>query len=374
MSQQQFQLLEINLITAQDLAPVSKSMRTYAVVWVQPERKLTTRVDQNGHFNPTWNEKFVFRVDNGFLNDEESSIMIEIYAVAWLRDVLIGSVRVLISNLFDSDFGSNTRFTALQVRRPSGRPQGIINMGVALLSSTMRSMPLSTELSSTAVEFNDLMDVKTRNVNDQDNHKPKQQVIRLRRIQSDVTDRTTEETPKKCGNGGSICYGGNGSICNSSAMSISEIITTTKQKENSGSMVNGSLCNSDVGPSASVVAAAIAKGLYRTPQPQHGKENTILKNWTEQESEEGLRMKLERWKTELPPVYDHEKQRMLSKSTERRQRRRGRSESGLFSCFGNAFGCEISITCGGNSKRKVNGNGKVCHLSSVDGNYSQSFI
>jgi len=233
MSQQRLQLLEINLISAQDLAPVSKSMRTYAVVWVHPDRKLTTRVDQNGHFNPKWNEKFVFWVDNAFLNDEESSIMIEIYAVAWLRDVLIGSVRVLIGNLFDSDFGSNTRFTALQVRRPSGRPQGIINMGFALLSSTMRSMPLPTELCSSAVGFNDLMNAKTRNVNDQDNHRQKQ-VIRLRRVQSDVTDRTTEETLKKCGNGGSICYGGNGSLCNSSAMSISEIITTTKHKENIG--------------------------------------------------------------------------------------------------------------------------------------------
>ncbi|XP_038695750.1 uncharacterized protein LOC119992969 isoform X2 [Tripterygium wilfordii] len=343
-------------------------MRTYAVVWVHPERKLTTRVDQSGYFNPTWNEKFVFRVDNVFLDDKESSIMVEIYAVAWLRDVLIGSVRVLISNLFDSDLGSNMRFTALQVRRPSGRPQGIINMGVALLNSTMRSMPLFNELSSSAVGFNDSMDAKTHNVNDQDNHK---QVISLRRVQSDVTDRTTDEHPKKRGNGGSICYGGNGSICNSSAMSISEIITIRKQKEKDGSMVNGSLCNSDVGPSASVVAAAIAKGLYRTPQSQHGKENTILKNWTEQESEEGLKMKLERWRTELPPVYDHDTQRMLSKSRQRRERR---SDSGLFSCFGNVFGCEISITCGGNSKRRVNEDGKVCHLSSVDENYSQSFI
>ncbi|XP_038725095.1 uncharacterized protein LOC120016409 isoform X2 [Tripterygium wilfordii] len=345
-------------------------MRTYAVVWVHPERKLTTRVDQAGHFNPTWKEKFVFRVDNAFLDAEESSIMIEIYAVAWLRDVLIGSVRVLISNLFDSNFGTNMRFTSLQVRRPSGRPQGIINMSFALLNGTMRSMPLCPELSSSAVGFNDLMDAKTRNVNNQDNHK---QLIKLRRIQSDVTDRTTEENSKKRCNGGSICYGGNGSICNSSVMSISEIITTTKQKEKSGSTVNGSLCNSDVGPSASVIAAAIAKGLYRTPQPQRCKENRILNNWTEKESEEGLKMKLERWRTELPPVYDHDTQRMLSKRRQRRRRER-RSGSGLFSCFGNAFGLEISVTCGGSSKRRVNGNGKVFHLSSVDENYSQSFI
>ncbi|KAI9187271.1 hypothetical protein LWI28_026203 [Acer negundo] len=38
---------------------------------------------------------------------------------------------------------------------------------------------------------------------------------------------------------------------------------------------------------------------------------------------------------------------------------------GLFSCFGNAFRCEISITCRGGNKKKSNG--KVCNLSSDDG-------
>ncbi|KAJ6291995.1 hypothetical protein OIU76_023982 [Salix suchowensis] len=102
-----FQLLEINVISGQDLAPVSKSMRTYAVVWVHPGRKLSTKIDQNGHINPQWNEKFVFRVDETFINAENSSIMIEIYAAAWLRDVQIGSVRVLISNLFPSNYNNN---------------------------------------------------------------------------------------------------------------------------------------------------------------------------------------------------------------------------------------------------------------------------
>ncbi|TXG66101.1 hypothetical protein EZV62_007376 [Acer yangbiense] len=37
---------------------------------------------------------------------------------------------------------------------------------------------------------------------------------------------------------------------------------------------------------------------------------------------------------------------------------------GMFSCFGNAFGCKILITCGGGNKKKSNG--KVCNLSSDD--------
>ncbi|CAL1382666.1 unnamed protein product [Linum trigynum] len=67
------------------------------------------------------------------------AIMIEIYAAAWLRDVQIGSVRVLISNV-----QIDVQIVALQIRRPSGRPQGT----------------LYTELSASGVGFNDLLDAK----------------------------------------------------------------------------------------------------------------------------------------------------------------------------------------------------------------------
>lgn len=350
-----FQLLEINVISAQDLATVSKSMRTYAVVWVHPERKLTTRIDQNGHTNPQWNEKFVFRVDDTFLNSETSAIMIEIYAAAWLRDVQIGSVRVLISNLFPSNNNnSKMRFVALQIRRPSGRPQGILNMGVQLLDNTMRSMPLYTELSASAVGLNDLIDAKTTT-----KQSIEQKTAELRRTQSDHTDFTT--TGDEFGLKGSVnaksSVVNGGSLVNSSAI----IRTGNKDKDPgtsgnaNGSVVNGSIC-SDVGPSASVVAAAIAKGLIKTPgnagPPTKSGGSSILEDWTENDSVEGLRTKLERWRTELPPIYDSDKKKMMSKSRRKQHRRRRSENSGLFTCFGNVFGFEISITCGGGNTGK----------------------
>ncbi|KAJ6744294.1 INGRESSION PROTEIN FIC1 [Salix purpurea] len=355
-----FQLLEINVISGQDLAPVSKSMRTYAVVWVHPGRKLSTKIDQNGHINPQWNEKFVFRVDETFINAENSSIMIEIYAAAWLRDVQIGSVRVLISNLFPSNYNNNKmRFVALQVRRPSGRPQGILNMGVQVLDSTMRSMPLYTELSASGVGFNDLINAKTTGKT------LEEKSANLRRTKSDRTDpTTTDESGLREGGVRSL----GGSLINSS------VVKPSVKENGNGSIVNGSLC-SDVGPSASVVAAAIAKGLIKPPANagQHdtdGAGSSILEDWTENDSAEGLRTKLERWRTELPPIYDNDLRKMQSRGRHRKQRRR--PEGGrLFSCFGNAFGCEISITCGGRNNKKRYGNHKVCHLSSVD---SQSYL
>ncbi|OWM68385.1 uncharacterized protein LOC116210530 [Punica granatum] len=173
-----FQLLELNIISGQDLAKVSRSMRTYAVAWVHPDRKLSTRVDSKGGNSPTWNDKFVFRVDDEFLKSDTSGVMIEIYAVHWFKDVLVGRVRILVGNLvptpsrtFRHQPHHGMRFVALQVRRPSGRPQGILNIGLAILDSSMRSMPLYRELSASAVGYLDLMGEQNPNP-DNHNHQP----------------------------------------------------------------------------------------------------------------------------------------------------------------------------------------------------------
>ena len=61
-----YQLLELNVISAQDLAQMDRSMQTYAVAWIDPDHKLSTRVDSQGGTNPTWNDKFVFQVEKDF--------------------------------------------------------------------------------------------------------------------------------------------------------------------------------------------------------------------------------------------------------------------------------------------------------------------
>ncbi|KAK7343988.1 hypothetical protein VNO77_13161 [Canavalia gladiata] len=197
-----FQLLELNVISAQDLAPVGRNMRTYAVAWVHPDRKLSTRVDTQGHTNPTWNDKFVFRVDDDFLFADTSAIMIEIYALHWFRDIHVGTVRVLVGNLLpppSRPFHNNRaplgmRFVALQVRRPSGRPQGILNVGVAVLDSSMRSMPLYT-LNSSAVGYRHLMG--EQDAYDQHNHMSPYVVAdskpELRRTKSDTSSMIGSE-------------------------------------------------------------------------------------------------------------------------------------------------------------------------------------
>nr|GLL40679.1 uncharacterized protein LOC109192275 [Ipomoea trifida] len=288
-------ILEITLISAQDLASVSKSQRTYALIWVNPNKKRSTSIDSKGLTNPTWNHKFSFRVDHDFLGSDDSAVNVEIYSVSWFRDVLVGTVRINVKHLLapptpsiTQEGNKNERFMALQIRRPSGDPQGMLNMGVALFNSASRSKPVYSEVSGTSSDCRDLLEKK------------------MRKFFPD--SETAGEFPAK-----------KGSVCNGSAV-------------NGGSEV----C-SDIGPSASVVAAelmnsnpppppAAAAAKTTADQPPKGAcgESLILEELTAEEAAaKGM--------TKQPGV-----------------KKKGR----LVSCFGNAYGFEVTIVCGQSKKQK----------------------
>ncbi|KGN56448.1 uncharacterized protein LOC101212280 [Cucumis sativus] len=127
-------VLEINLISAQDLKIPSNHFNpkhTYAVAWVHPSHRLRTRLDTIGGENPTWNDKFLFRVSPEFLARETSGVSIEIYSLGRFCDTLVGTVRFLIGNVIaPNDCSTTPSFTAVQVRRPSGRFHGVLNVAV----------------------------------------------------------------------------------------------------------------------------------------------------------------------------------------------------------------------------------------------------
>ncbi|XP_047952926.1 uncharacterized protein LOC125198650 [Salvia hispanica] len=132
------QILEINLISAQGLKPPPSNLRkmqTYAVTWVNPASKLRTRVDSLGGENPTWNDKFLFRVSDHFLSGDTSAVSVHIFAVGYITDVLIGTIR-----------------------RPSGRFLGALNIAAAVYYSA--DYPILDKLS--AVSFRALTEKKAR--------------------------------------------------------------------------------------------------------------------------------------------------------------------------------------------------------------------
>lgn len=468
------QLLEINIISAQDLELVSKSMKTYATAWMNPRRKLSSRVDEEGTNNPTWNDKFVFRVEEEFLRQDTSAVMIEIYSKHWFRDVLVGTVRCLVGNLIPQPGGRaqngqgyiGMRFVALQVRRASGRPQGILNIGVALLDSSMRSMPLYTQPAMSAVGYHDLMEDpptlpeytgngaamlrRSRSERSEamfDNFSPGSSMIivkgKVEAKESSILSITECMVPiegvKKAGKASSVICGaelreeprrrpkklGKASSVVSDSMVSKETISFSKagaaadlkkgaserpdsptqkvvdvkslakifdannvdqtkdklpvatigkpQKINGADNSvpqqqkyvigtpaikkgNPAWSDSEVGPSPSEVAAVMAERRY----PLEDNQSSVLDGWSMDESVEGLRSKLERWRMELPPLYDGATTTGDASSTYKSSGQRSRKnnkdkESGLFSCFGNIFGYECQCVCGkppGGKKRR----------------------
>ncbi|CAJ1968079.1 unnamed protein product [Sphenostylis stenocarpa] len=430
-----YQLLELNVISAQDLAPAGRSMRTYAVAWIDPDRKLSTRVDSEGRTNPTWNDKFVFRIDQDFLYDQESVITIDIYALHWFRDIHVGTAYVLSSDLLPPSSQpqppQNTykpmgmRFMGLQVQRPSGRPKGILNVGAAIIDSSMRSMPLYTQ-KSPIVGY-------SRDDHDQPTHQPKPE---LRRTKSDSSSMLGSEAiaPEPQAKA-------KRKKANSHVVIPSKISTKSKKKASSilsGSYVNkfsrkkakvtshdsqnnfnarvnvdyhvkstpmrtyhnndhnyiGSakgtpfhpfamtdmameygtpyrsnlghrpfMTDSELGPSASEVAAVVAR------LPMEEGEKSTVGGWSLEDSVEGLQPKVERWQTELPTVYDGIDDVIGSKKRGKHPRRQA-DGNGLFSCFSVICGVECSIVCGSGG----GGGGKKHRRHRVQSVDNESFV
>ncbi|KAF5187096.1 Calcium-dependent lipid-binding (CaLB domain) family protein [Thalictrum thalictroides] len=331
------QLLEINVISAQDLALISRNMRTYAIAWVHPKRKLSTRVDSKNSNNPSWNDKFVFRVDESFLRSDTAAVMIEIYAVKWFRDVRVGSVNVLVGNLLPPNqaqpHNPGMRFVALQVRRPSGRPQGILNIGVALLDGHMRSMPLYTQLSASAVGYRDLMGEEHHSPNHHP-HFPHNKSGFMRKTRSERQSNVTDiDYPRK---------------------SVNTFLSTEYGDPPLVTITTGSTWSeSDVGPPASTFGAgATADDLFTLPETG----GDVIDEWDPEKigTIEDLKTKLERWKTELPaqpivpvrPPSTNYGSFNKSKSHKVGHRRRHTDGGSLFSCFGDSYGFECSVSCG----------------------------
>ncbi|KAH7841856.1 hypothetical protein Vadar_017415 [Vaccinium darrowii] len=116
-----------------------------------------------GAENPTWNEKFLFRVSSRFLNGETSAVSVEIYAVGFINDPLIGTVRFLLNSHLSSAASGvgidSPAFTAVHVRRPSSRFQGVLNIAVTILDGLEFGAVVG---SSPAICFRDLMEKSRR--------------------------------------------------------------------------------------------------------------------------------------------------------------------------------------------------------------------
>ncbi|KQK01328.1 uncharacterized protein LOC100843074 [Brachypodium distachyon] len=170
-------LLEVTVISAQDLhrgrlGLGRRRVRAYAMAWTDGARKLRTGVDLAGGADPTWNDRFLFRVDPGFLRSETASVAVEVRGARSLLggDAVLGHTRIVVSAFVSASRGDGRpiggrQVAALQLRRPrSLRPQGIVNVAVALLDGATHAVPpvYNAPGSPDAFAVKDLMAVAAR--------------------------------------------------------------------------------------------------------------------------------------------------------------------------------------------------------------------
>eukprot|EP00250_Pteridium_aquilinum_P025343 c3061_g1_i1 orf=485-1366(+) len=125
--------LDLNIISAQGLkrSRFGGKIQAYALAWINPHTRLATHVDMDGDVDPSWNTTMTFFISKHLLSKETSCLIsIEIYNKGHLIDTLLGTVGVLVSNLLNRGMcHGGTQLCALQIRRPSGRAHGILNIG-----------------------------------------------------------------------------------------------------------------------------------------------------------------------------------------------------------------------------------------------------
>lgn len=130
--------IEVMIISAQDLKNVKHvtKMRTYAVVYVQKDHVTKTQVDEHGGTNPTWNEVVTVRFKEGLPeSDVMAALNVDIYSHGHVREKPVGSARVLLCDVLKGGDASEAldnpiQCITVQVWRPSGRPQGLLNLWV----------------------------------------------------------------------------------------------------------------------------------------------------------------------------------------------------------------------------------------------------
>lgn len=124
--------LDITVVSAKHLKNVNwrhGDLKPYAIFWIDSDRKLATKPDDAGSIRPVWNERFTLPVNVPL---QDSLLTLEIYhsKPSETPKPLVGSLRFPLSELVDADDFNPIR--SLELRRPSGRPQGKIRLKLAL--------------------------------------------------------------------------------------------------------------------------------------------------------------------------------------------------------------------------------------------------
>jgi len=106
--------------------------KPYAVVWVDPKYKSSTRVDEEGDTCPSWNETFFIPLPPD--NNDDNKLYVDIVHAGREENTkpLIGSAHLSLLDVID-DVGLGVPLVkTLKLKRPSDRPHGKLDVTVTV--------------------------------------------------------------------------------------------------------------------------------------------------------------------------------------------------------------------------------------------------
>lgn len=128
--------VEVTISSAKDIKNVNwrnGPNKPYAVVWVDPKYKSSTRVDEDGDTCPTWNETFVIPLPPAN-DDDDDKVYINIVHAGGEKNTkpLIGSAHLSLRDVIDDVGFDIPAVKTLKLKRPSGRPHGKLEVTVTV--------------------------------------------------------------------------------------------------------------------------------------------------------------------------------------------------------------------------------------------------
>lgn len=133
--------VEVAITSAKDLKNVNwrhGKLKPYAVVWVDPQSKRSTHVDDGGDTSPYWDQKLLIPFNTPI---QESTLYIDIVHAQAAEDTkpLIGSARLPLRDLVDDVGLGALAHRTLDLKRPSGRPHGKLEVTVSVREPSYRA-------------------------------------------------------------------------------------------------------------------------------------------------------------------------------------------------------------------------------------------
>jgi len=115
-------------------------LHPYAVLWIDDGPKCSTRVDLDNGEDPVWDDKLLVPVPPSVTRLEDAVLCIDVVHADAAEGVkpLVGSARLPLRDVLD-DAGIGGKVSrSLRLKRPSGRPQGRLEVRVAVREAAPR--------------------------------------------------------------------------------------------------------------------------------------------------------------------------------------------------------------------------------------------